>query len=91
MARITVEDALKVGKNRFALVHLASRRAKQILKGSDALTDTRDNREIVASLREIAAGKVTYAHPEYLFGSKEDFRPLPEDATEFVGDEDYSE
>ncbi|MDZ4165386.1 MAG: DNA-directed RNA polymerase subunit omega [Smithellaceae bacterium] len=91
MARITVEDALKVGKNRFALVHLSARRAKQLLKGSVPLTDAKNNREIVTALREIAAGEITYAHPEYLRGSKEDFRPLPADATEFVGDEEYTE
>lgn len=91
MARITVEDALRMAKNRFALVHLASRRAKQLLKGSKPLIDTRNNREIVTALREIAVGKVTYSHPEYLYGSPEDFRPIPEDGTEFVGDEEYSE
>lgn len=91
MARITVEDALKVGKNRFALVHLSARRAKQLLKGSEPLADAKNNREIVTALREIAAGKITYAHPEFLSGSKEDFRPLPDDATEFVGDEEYTE
>ncbi len=91
MARITIEDALKEGKNRFALVHLSARRAKQLLKGSEPCTDGKNNREIVTALREIAAGKIVYAHPEYLRGSKEDFRPLPDDATEFIGDEEYTE
>jgi DNA-directed RNA polymerase subunit omega len=48
------------------------------------------NREIVLSLREIAAGKVVYAHPEFLKGSQEDFKPIP-DNTEFIGDEEYLE
>ncbi len=59
MARVTVEDCLRVEPNRFALVHLASRRSKQILKGSQPLID-KDNKEIVLSLREIAAGKVLF-------------------------------
>lgn len=89
MARITVEDALREGKNRFALVHLSALRAKQLLSGAKPLTDTKNNKEIVAALREVAAGKVTYAHPEYLKGAKEDFQTPQDDMTEFVGDEDY--
>jgi DNA-directed RNA polymerase subunit omega len=44
----------------------------------------------VLALREIAAGKVVYANPEYLNGSKEDFKPIP-DSTEFIGDDEYLE
>ena len=58
MARITVEDSLRQAKNRFALVLLTTQRTRQLLKGSQPLTDTRNNREIVIALREIAAGKV---------------------------------
>jgi len=89
MARITVEDALATAKNRFALVLLTSNRAKQLLKGSRPLVESR-NREIVTALREIAAGKVVYAHPEYLIDTKENFKQI-EDHTEFVGDEDDAE
>ncbi|HNV63673.1 MAG: DNA-directed RNA polymerase subunit omega [Smithellaceae bacterium] len=89
MARITVEDSLNVARTRFGLVSLASQRARQLLKGAKPLLDSK-NREIVLALREIAAGKVVYAHPEYLNGTKEDFKPIP-DNTEFIGDEDYLE
>ena len=57
MARITVEDCLDKIPNRFELVLLASRRAKQLLKGAKPLIEP-DNREIVVALREIAEGKV---------------------------------
>jgi DNA-directed RNA polymerase subunit omega len=57
MARITVEDCLEKVSSRFALVMLASKRAKQLLKGAKPLIES-DNREIVIALREIAAGKV---------------------------------
>ena len=57
MARITVEDCLEKIPNRFELVVLASKRAKQLLKGTKPLLET-DNREIVTALREIADGKV---------------------------------
>jgi DNA-directed RNA polymerase subunit omega len=61
MARITVEDCLERVESRFSLVILASKRAKMILKGATPLVDT-DNKTIVNSLREIAAGKVTYTY-----------------------------
>ncbi|HPV49788.1 MAG TPA: DNA-directed RNA polymerase subunit omega [Smithellaceae bacterium] len=89
MARITVEDSLRMAKTRFGLVSLASLRARQLLKGAKPILESK-NREIVLALREIAAGKVSYAHPEYLKGSKEDFKPIP-DSTEFIGDEEYLE
>lgn len=57
MARITVEDCLDRVGNRFELVLLAARRAKQLLKGARPLVQT-DNKEVVAALREIGEGKV---------------------------------
>ena len=63
MARITVEDCLEKVPNRFELVLLGARRAKQLLKGARPLVET-DNKEVVASLREIADGKVTMTYPD---------------------------
>ena len=57
MARITVEDCLERVPNRFELVLLAARRAKQLLKGARPLVES-DNKEIVSALREIAADRV---------------------------------
>jgi len=57
MARITVEDCLERVPNRFELVLLAARRAKQLLKGARPLAES-DNKEIVTALREVAADKV---------------------------------
>lgn len=61
MARITVEDCLgRVGnENRFALIHLAVARVKQHRNGKPFLTKGK-NKEHVMSLREIAAGEVTF-------------------------------
>ena len=61
MARITVEDCLeRVGDdNRFSLIHLAVERIKQHRKGEPFLVAGK-NKEIVMTLREIAAGKVTF-------------------------------
>jgi DNA-directed RNA polymerase subunit omega len=58
MARITVEDCLRNIENRFILVHMASQRTRQLFKGATPLVNAPDNREVVQSLREIAAGKV---------------------------------
>jgi DNA-directed RNA polymerase subunit omega len=63
MARITVEDCLRMVESRFELVILAARRAKMIMKGAKPLVET-DNRSIVTALREVAARKVKFKHPE---------------------------
>ncbi len=63
MARITVEDCLQNVNNRFELVLLATKRAKQLLKGARPLLKA-DNKEVVTALREIAAGKVRARYPE---------------------------
>ena len=57
MARITVEDCLETVPNRFKLIILAAKRARQLLKGAKPLLES-DNREIVTALREIAECKV---------------------------------
>ncbi len=59
MARVTVEDCLEKEENRFALVVLAARRTRQLMKGADALVRC-DNKSSVVALREIAAGKVHF-------------------------------
>jgi DNA-directed RNA polymerase subunit omega len=58
MARVTVEDCLLEVPNRFSLVHLASKRTKQLMKGSRPQVDAPNNKPSVVSLREIAERKV---------------------------------
>jgi DNA-directed RNA polymerase subunit omega len=62
MARVTVEDCLEHEENRFALVILAARRTRQLIKGAPALVYSR-NRPVVTALREIAAQQVYFARP----------------------------
>jgi DNA-directed RNA polymerase subunit omega len=62
MARVTVEDCLEHEENRFALVVLAARRTRQIIKGAPALVHSR-NKPIVTALREIADKRVYFARP----------------------------
>ena len=70
MARVTIEDCLDNVENMYELIHLATRRSRQLYKGSDALVKCK-NRYIVTALREIAASKVM---PLY---KAEDDAPLP--------------
>ncbi|MCP4907100.1 MAG: DNA-directed RNA polymerase subunit omega [bacterium] len=58
MARITIEDCMEQVPNRFHLVRMASIRAKQLKKGARPLLTSDENKEVVMSLREIAAGLV---------------------------------
>ena len=60
MARVTVEDCLDKVDNRFALVLLVSKRAKQLLKGSSPTVSAKNNKYIVNALREVAAGTVHF-------------------------------
>ncbi len=60
MARVTVEDCLEKVNNRFGLVILVAKRAKQLLKGVQPVVTAKSNKYVVTSLREVAAGKVYY-------------------------------
>ena len=57
MARVTVEDCLQRVDNRFSLVHLAAKRVRQLREGAPPHLKSK-NKEIVLSLREIAAANV---------------------------------
>lgn len=58
MARVTIEDCLKRIPNRFLLVHLATKRVRQLNEGAPRLIKHSANEDVVTALREIAAGKV---------------------------------
>lgn len=63
MARVTVEDCLENVDNRFLLVMLAAKRVKQHYKGAKPLIENKsENKNVVLSLREIAAGKVKFEY-----------------------------
>lgn len=61
MARITVEDCLKVVDNRFDLVLIASKRARQLARSNaDSLVPAENDKPTVVALREIAAGYLNF-------------------------------
>lgn len=59
MARVTVEDCLENVENRFKLVLLASKRARQLGKGAEEFIPRGKDKDTVLALREIAEGHVT--------------------------------
>jgi len=59
MARVTVEDCLTNVDNRFQLVLVATKRARQISLGADSFIEQENDKPTVLALREIAEGMVT--------------------------------
>lgn len=92
MARITIEDCLKAGHNKFSLVHLAAKRVIQLRKGKEPLVSA-SNKEIVIALREIAAGKVRVREDNPIGNDleKESESPDKEDNTHIDEAEDLSD
>jgi len=67
MARITVEDCLENVENRFELVMVASKRAREIaVQGAQPFVEWENDKPTVVALREIALG----FHRSELFGKK---------------------
>ena len=62
MARVTIEDCLDNVQNRFTLVQLACRRARQLREGEDPLLESK-NKECVTALREAAHGSLRFDQP----------------------------
>ena len=59
MARITVDDCLEHVDNRFQLVLVATKRARQLFDGAEPLVEVDNDKHTVIALREIAEGLVT--------------------------------
>jgi DNA-directed RNA polymerase subunit omega len=59
MARVTVEDCLANVDNRFQLVLVATKRARQLSLGAEPFVDEDNDKPTVLALREIAEGHVT--------------------------------
>lgn len=95
MARITVEDCLQVIDNRFELVMMAAKRARQLANGVEAKLDNSiaDDKPTVLALREIAARVIDPDYVEAVEKSERERREreaLEWAAAEVVADEDMS-
>lgn len=60
MARITVEDCLGCVDNRFELVLIAARRARELALGREPLVPWENDKPTVVALRELAEGKIDH-------------------------------
>lgn len=72
MARITVEDCLKYVGNRFNLVIIASKRARQLAKGGMSYVEGEQDKPTVLALREIATGRVNFPDPKAMEQAEDD-------------------
>lgn len=72
MARVTVEDCLKNVKNRFELVLLASKRARQLMRGKTPKVDIDHDKATVIALREIAAGFTDFSNKSDIHDEADD-------------------
>lgn len=87
MARITVEDCLDHVENRFELVMVGTKRARQLaVKGREPMVPWENDKPTVVALREIELGLIT---PEVLEEAPEDrFKHLAEQAFENNAEDD---
>ena len=95
MARITVEDCLQVIDNRFELVMMAAKRARQLANGVDSKLDNSENddKPTVLALREIAARSIDAEYVDAVEKSERERREreaLEWAAAEVVADEDLA-
>ena len=59
MARVTVEDCLDNVDNRFQLVLVSTKRARQLANGAESHVELENDKPTVVALREIADGHIT--------------------------------
>ena len=95
MARITVEDCLEVVDNRFELVMMAAKRARQLANGVDPRIDNTENddKPTVLALREIAARSIDQEFIDAVDKSERERKEreaLEWAAAEVVADDDLS-
>jgi DNA-directed RNA polymerase subunit omega len=95
MARITVEDCLEVVDNRFELVMMAAKRARQLANGVEPRIDNSENNDkpTVLALREIAARQIDNEFIEAVDKSERERKEreaLEWAAAEVVADDDMS-
>jgi DNA-directed RNA polymerase subunit omega len=100
MARVTVEDCLGNVDNRFQLVLVATKRARQIANGQEPMLPWENDKPTVVALREIAEGLVdrkildvttTRAAAPSIFSEAEAIEETTQVATEDAGSETEAE
>ena len=59
MARVTIQDAVEIVGNRFDLILLATKRARELANGKDPKVEWDNDKPTVVALREIEAGLIS--------------------------------
>ena len=91
MARITVEDCLEVVDNRFELVMMAAKRARQLANGVESQMENDSNdKPTVLALREIAARRIDTDYIDAVEKAEREREALEWAAAEVVADEDLA-
>jgi DNA-directed RNA polymerase subunit omega len=95
MARITVEDCLQVVDNRFELVMMAAKRARQLANGVEPQIDNSESNDkpTVLALREIAARRIDNDYVDAVEKAERERKErvaLEWAAAEVVADDDMS-
>ena len=78
MARLTVEDCLDNVENRFELVLVAAKRARQLSMGAEPLVELENDKPTVLALREIAENKINKSVLEEEVVPQEDIEAMIE-------------
>ncbi len=60
----SINDLLKTVDSRYTLVLLVSKRARQIVDGSEPLVNPKSSKPVSIAVQEVAEGKVTYTRPQ---------------------------
>lgn len=60
----SINDLLKSVDSRYTLVLLVSKRARQIVDGSDPLVEPVSNKPVSVAVQEVAENKVKYTRPQ---------------------------
>lgn len=89
MARLTIEDCLEKIDNRFELLILAAKRARDIsLYGKTPFVDSGDDKPTVIALREVAEGFINMDYLKQEDGIEELYSPTMTTAVNHDNDED---
>jgi DNA-directed RNA polymerase subunit omega len=60
MINPSIVDLLKTVDNRYSLVVVTSKRARQIIEGSKPLIDTEKNKPLTVAINEVFSGEITF-------------------------------
>ena len=73
MARITIQDCLKIINNRFQIIDVASKRARALMEGAEPKISKNNDKETVIALREIAGGYIDVSGVKFEGNEDSDF------------------